>query len=207
MAPMALIFCLTVVSCTTTTDGEPTPVPTSETRTADSTQPSSGNDDLPSHGAPKVQKPLEDTAAFEENPCATLTTVQTQQLNLPSDGEKEEIPYGMGCEWRNIQTHGEVKIGLLSDNDRGLSAVYAADQRGDLSYFVPLPEIEGHPAVANDVEDRRPMGRCIIDVGVTDQLLLDIVVQLSQANVGQKEPCEVAADVAGMALQTMKDGA
>ncbi|MFI7672745.1 DUF3558 domain-containing protein [Actinophytocola sp. NPDC049390] len=208
LVPPVAMLCLIVTGCTTMSRGEPTPAPTTETSAAAPPSTSTGDDgDVPSHGAPKVDEPFEETARYEQDPCSMLTTGQARELNLPTTGEPDEIPYGVGCKWRNTDTRGQVMISLLTDNDRGLSAVYAADQRGDLAYFVPLADIDGHPAVASDVEDRRSTGICIVDVGLTDQLLMGIALNLSQANVGQKDPCEVAADVAGMALQTMKDGA
>jgi hypothetical protein len=42
---------------------------------------------------------------------------------------------------------------------------------------------------------------------VADDMAFESIVQLSQANVGKKDPCEVAVEVAGLALQTMKAGA
>lgn len=202
------LLCLIVTGCTTPSRGEPIPVTTSESSTTASTPTPSGDEDnLPSHGAPKVEVPLDNTSRFERDPCLTLTSSQAQELNLPTAGKPDDIPYGVGCEWRNPDTRGMVSIGFLTGNKRGLSAIYASDQRGEFAYFTPLPDVDGYPAAASDVEDRRPDGRCIIDVGVTDQLIIDIVLQLSQANVGEKDPCEVAVDVAGMALRTIKEGA
>jgi hypothetical protein len=205
--PLIAIVCCTVAGCTTTSVGEPTAAPTSGSSTADSPPSSTGNeDDLPSAGAPKVEDPLE-ISRFEQDPCSTLTTDQIQNLNLPASGEEEEIPYGVGCTWRNSSTRGSASIGIINGTGTGLSGAYAANEEGKYSYFNPLPDIEGYPAVATDTHDRRSSGICIVLVGVTDQVAVQFSVRLSDANVGQKEPCEVAAEVAGMALQTMKDGA
>jgi len=38
-------------------------------------------------------------------------------------------------------------------------------------------------------------------------LAVQISLHLSQANVGKREPCEYATEVAGKALRTMKKGA
>lgn len=204
-AALAVTLCLATGGCTTTSQGEPKPVPTNEASTTEPTSPPTGNnDDLPSNGAPKVEDPL-DTARFEQDPCSTLTTAQTKELNLPADGEKEEIPYGIGCIWRNPTTRASLSIGILTDIEVGLSGFYAADQRGEYSYFIPLPDIENYPAVATDSNDRRSEGVCIVLVGVTDQVAVQFSLHLSQANVHQKDPCNEAADVAEKALQTMKE--
>lgn len=203
-APVAGLLCLVVAGCTTTSQGEPIPATTSEVSAANPTAPS-GEDDLPSHGAPKVDEPL-DTTRFQQDPCSTLAAEQAQdELNLPPNGEPEDIALGNGCKWHNPDTRGMVIIGFLTGNDRGLSGFYDANQRGEYPYFIKLPPIEGFPAIAGDIEDRRPTGRCIVDVGVSDQLAVEVVLQLSQANIGQREPCEVAVEVAGKALRTMKE--
>jgi hypothetical protein len=195
------LLCLIVASCTTTSQGEPISATTSGVSTTN------GENDLPSHGAPKVNNPL-NTARFQQDPCSALTASQAEdELNLPPSGKPEEIALGKGCEWFNPDTRGQVNIGFLTANDRGLSGFYAANQRGEYPYFTKLGNIEGYPAIASDIEDRRPMGECIVVVGVTDQLAVQISLHLSQANVGKKEPCKYATEVAGKALRTMKKGA
>lgn len=202
------LLCLAVTGCTITSQGAATPATTSGSSITNSSSPPSGDeDDLPSHGAPKVEDPL-DTTRYQGDPCSTLTASQAQdELNLPTQGKPEEIALGKGCEWFNPDTRGAVHIGLLTGNHRGLSAVYKANQEGKYPYFEELPAVEGYPAIASDIEDRRPRGICVVDVGVTDELILDVAVFLSQANVGHAEPCEMAAKVAGMAVKTMKAGA
>jgi hypothetical protein len=202
------LLCLTVTGCTTTSRGEAIPAKTSDVSTTNSSSPPSGDeDDLPSNGAPKVEDPL-DTTRYQSDPCSILTASQAQdELNLPPQGEPEVVALGKGCKWYNPDTRGEVQIALLTGNPRGLSAVYRANQEGKYPYFTELPPVEGYPAIASDIEDRRPRGICIVDVGMTDELVLNVALYLSQANVGHAEPCEMAARVAGLAVQTMKSGA
>jgi hypothetical protein len=207
IALLAGLLCLTATGCTTTSPGEATPAPTTEISTADSASTPPDEGDLPAHGAPKVANPL-DTDRFQDDPCALLTASQAQdELNLPPTGKPEGIALGKGCNWFNRDTRGEVTLGLLTGNPNGLSAAYEANQRGDYAYFTELSPIDGYPAIASDVADRRSSGACIVDVGVTDELLLDVALSLSQNNVGTKDPCEVAAQVAGLALRTMKEAA
>jgi hypothetical protein len=208
LAPMVGVLCLAITSCTTTSQGKAMPAATTKVSTSSSSSPTSGGEnDLPSHGAPKVEQPL-DTTRYQQDPCSILTASQSQQdLNLPPGGKPEDIALGKGCEWFNPDTRGQVTIGLLTGNTRGLSSLYDANQRGKYPYFIELPSVEGYPAVASDVADRRPTGACIVVVGVTDQLVLDVALQLSLANVGKVKPCDKAAEVAGMAMQTMKEGA
>jgi hypothetical protein len=199
------LICLAVAGCTTKSGGTPAPASTSEASTAESTTSSEDGDDLPSHGAPKVEDPL-DTTLFQEDPCSTLTAEQAQELTLPTNSGKRESAAGFGCDWSNPDTGGEVSIDFLTRGDTGLSGFYAANEQGKFPYFIPLPAIEGYPAIASDAEDRRSKGICIVNVGVTDQLTFGVALQQSTVNVGTEvDPCDVAARVAGMALQTMKE--
>jgi hypothetical protein len=205
IAPAVGLLCLTVAGCTTISRGDPSSVPTSEVGTTDQSSPSSaGNEDLPSHGAPSVEAPLEDASRFEQDPCSILTAAQAQELTLPVTGKQEDGALGLDCVWRNPDTRGRVTIGFLTSNRRGLSAAYAANERGEYPYFIELSPIEGYPAIASDIVDRRSRGICIVEVGVSDQLAFNVSLQLSQVNVGQQDPCDTAVRVAGMALQTMK---
>jgi hypothetical protein len=204
IAPAIGLLCLVVAGCTTVSEGEPLPAPTNDVSTTDSPPSTSGEDDLPSHGAPKVENPLDDASRFEQDPCSILTAAQAQELDLPATGKQEEGALGLDCEWYNPDTRGQVTISSLTNSQNGLSGFYAANQRGEYPYFLELPPIEGYPAVASDIVDRRPEGTCLVAFGVTDQLAFGIALHLSQVNVGRKEPCETAVLVAGMALQTMK---
>ena len=209
IAPAVGILCLTLAGCVTVSKGDPSPDPKSEVSTTNPSSPSSSGseEDLPSDGAPKVEEPLVDASRFEQDPCSILTAAQAQELDLPAAGEQQDGALGLDCEWFNPDTRGEVTISSLANNRRGLSGFYAANQRGEYAYFTELPPIEGFPAIATDVTDRRPEGRCIVVVGVTDQLAFGVSLQLSQVNVGQQDPCETAVMVTGIALQTMKKGA
>jgi hypothetical protein len=204
---MSLLGLALVSACTTTSEGEPRPV-TTDSATSESTPDTSSNEEeLPFAGAPKVNDPL-DTSRYQQDPCQSLTADQTQPLNLPTTGKiNNQVALGIGCDWRNQETRGEISINFINDDPHGLSAEYKANNEGKWEYFEELPDIEGYPAVVRAGTDDRDLGFCIVVVGVADDLTFDSIVQLSQTNVGQKDPCEVAAQVAGLALQTMKRGA
>jgi uncharacterized protein DUF3558 len=185
-------------ACTTTSQGDPQPATTgaSSTSTTGNTE-----EELPFAGAPKVSDPL-DTSRYEQDPCQALTADRAQSLNLPPTGETmENVALGNGCEWKNPETRGVVNIVFIVDDPRGLSPEYEAKNQD----FKELPEIEGYPAITRDGADE--FGGCTIVVGAADDMAFESIVQLSQANIGKKDPCEVAVQVAGLALQTMKQGA
>jgi hypothetical protein len=161
---------------------------------------------LPSDGAPKVKNPL-DASRFQSSPCQMLTAAQLQGLNLPAQGAPGAGPLGLACEWFNHDTGGYVHAQWADKNPNGLSGDYAAHKAGRFAYFIEYPDIEGFPGLASDLLDRRDKGACIVQVGITDQLEFQVGLQLSLRNVGQKDPCAVAVQAAGMMVTTMKAGA
>jgi hypothetical protein len=196
-----------LTGCTTTIDGQANPEsgdlpnPTSETTTSSD----SGSDELPTDGAPKVDDPI-DTTRFQDDPCLSLTASQVDDLSLGMPGQPFDGPLGKACKWRNEETRGEVQVRFLDEDPTGLSSEYRANDEGKWEYFEELPPIEGHPAVARSGSDTRDLGDCTVVIGASDEIAFELALQLSQVNVGEQDPCEKAAEVAGMAVQTMQQG-
>jgi hypothetical protein len=201
---IAALSAALATACTTTSAG--TPLPGSTSPSSVSPEQPTPNDELPSDGAPKVENPL-DVSRFEQNPCEALTAEDAQGLNLPTTGEPTEVAFGNGCQWRNKQTQGSAGIQFFSSIERGLSAVYAEAKGSDFPYFEPIDDIEGYPAVAFDTKVAKPVASCTVAVGVADQLVFDVVVDLSDANLNKKDPCELAIQVAGMMMNRMQEAA
>lgn len=203
---VALVGVSVLPGCTTTSTGDPAPAGgVSETVQTPSSSVEDEPGELPFAGAPKVENPL-DTTDFQQDPCRALTAAQSRELNVGSSGTPDEGALGNGCKWENTETRGKTIIAFLDDDPRGLSAEYDANEKRKWAYFEELPPIEGHPAVARDLQDDRDKGYCSIVVGVSDEVAFSTFLQLSLANRGNKDPCDVAAQVAGMALRTMKQG-
>lgn len=204
-----LLLAVVAAGCTSTSEGSPQPVPerpTSDTSTTTSSTENGGGgeDDLPVAGAPAVEDPL-DTEQFQQDPCRALTTTQTNALNVGSPGLLRDGGLGKACEFRGRADRGAlVEIASLDENPRGVSAVYEAHDDGKLAFFEPKDPVEGHPAVAYGVLDYRKDGECSVVIGTSDEIAFEIVLHLSAKNVGKKDPCETAAMVAGMVVETMK---
>jgi hypothetical protein len=205
---LAVATVILLAGCTTTTAGQATSVPGSAPETgSDTTTQSSepGSDELPSHGAPKVTDPL-DTTKFQENPCLSLTSEQSDSVfELSPSGEPYESELGKACKWRNDSTRGEVDVVFLDKDPRGLSAEYEVNEDGRWAYFEELT-LEGYPAVARSQVDRRDGGACTIVVGASDEIAFEVPVQLSTANIGNRDACAVAEDVTKEVIKTMKAG-
>lgn len=216
IAALAVLACAAAAAgCTTLSQGHATPTSTSSSSSEEGTTSSAptsdesdieetpGDEELPSHGAPKVQNPL-DVSRFEQDPCLALTQAQAQALNVPYPGEPGELAFGKACSWGiSGMRSGRVSIDFLSEDPTGLSSAYKSNENGEFAFFEPL-EILGFPAVAFDITDGRSSGQCAVGVGTSDTLAFTVNVVLSGVNVGVKDPCEETAKVAEMMLQNMK---
>jgi hypothetical protein len=206
---VSLLGMALVVGCTTTSEGTPNPDPGASSSGSEQHPPSSedpSGGDLPSDGAPNIEDPL-DISQFLADPCLALTAEQTEDLGVPQTGESSEETLGKVCIWRNPETRGLTSIAMIEKYRRGLSAAYLANEQGKYAYFEPLAPIEGYPAVAYDSSDERDLGICAVGVGVANDLMFELSLQLSTDNIAKKkDPCETAVVVAGMVLRTMKEG-
>jgi hypothetical protein len=190
-----------LAACTTTAEGNPIPDQVNSTDAPTSEAPV--ENELPSDGAPKVENPI-DATHFEQNPCDALTPEQANGLNVAPDGTRSDTSFGPGCAWRNAETGGNFHFGILTETKRGLSDTYRSNKDGKFTYFEPVADLEGFPAVAFDTDEKNPTIQCSVVVGLTDQLTIQTLTQLSRANVGQADPCEVAIMATGEAMKTIK---
>lgn len=200
----ALICLATTVGCTSTSAGEPAPADPPPSRATGPAATEPAEDDLPADGAPKVAHPL-DTTRYQQNPCQALDSEQAGEFAVKEKGTVEEGELGLTCEWRSIHDElGAITISSLDGNRNGLTGAYRAEKAGKYELFEELPEIEGHPAVVYGQPTDRETGNCAVLVGTTDELAFEFAVQLSLANVGSVDPCDMAVRVAGVALRNMK---
>lgn len=196
-----------LAACTAPAAGNPVPDQVNSTEAPTSETPSTGenpsDDELPSDGAPKVENPI-DVRHFEQNPCDALTPQQANKLNVEATGTRADTSFGNGCMWRNTETGGSAIISFLSKAKRGLSDTYRSHENGEFEYFEPIDDLEGFPAAAWDTDSATPVNQCSVTVGITDQLSMQTLTELSRDNVGQKDPCEVGVTVTGEFLTTIK---
>lgn len=195
-AALVLSACA-LAGCSTTAPG--TPVPTRDTPTATG-EPTTEPPTTEPGGStvPPVTDPL-DTAAFQADPCTSLTDAQAAALGVESPGAPRPGPAGKSCFWQNSAGGS---IGVLWSGT-GLAAVYESEERGDTAYFEPR-RVGGQPAVAAEPSDDRDSGACSVHVGTSDEAMFTLALQQSRDKVGDRDPCDVAADVAGQVLTTIK---
>ncbi|MGB3437578.1 MAG: DUF3558 domain-containing protein [Actinophytocola sp.] len=207
LALSAIVACLLVAAgCTSTSEGTPRSVPDEVPTESSEVPPSttgSGEVELPYAGAPEVVDPL-DTTRFQEDPCQSLTATQADNLNVRFPGELHDGGLGNACEFKGLSdARALVDVRFLDKYPRGLSAIYQAEKDGKWEFFYALDPVDSFPAVAFGV-GQRATGGCSVAVGTSNEIIVEIVLRLSADKVGKKEPCETAALVAGMVVETMK---
>lgn len=91
-------------------------------------------------------------------------------------------------------------------NKSGLTAIY--EQRETMfPLFIPMDPIDGYPTVAYGLVDQRESnGKCAIALGTSNQDVVDVSIALSETNIGKKDPCAAAYQVAATVLNNLRAG-
>jgi hypothetical protein len=190
---------LLLSACTTTTGGSASP----SNPTADQSPVPPSATGLPGPGVPKVEDPI-DITRFKQNPCNALTSDQIAELLGPGVTPKTDLkaPAGPSCSANPPQvTQASVLVIFSNVSDRGLTGVYEARYR----FFLPLAAVDGYPVVAYGLaDDRASRGRCQIAIGTSDTQTVDIGIGQSEENIGKKDPCESARNVASYVLGNIR---
>ncbi|WP_244162510.1 DUF3558 domain-containing protein [Amycolatopsis regifaucium] len=202
---MLLVFVTTLVlsACSPTTNG--TATPTGKESAPSPTSPETGAQ-LPGPGVPNVDIPI-DLARFKQAPCSGLTDAQAQELVGPTVESKARPngDAGPGCGWSPpAAARPLVYVVFGGQTNRGLTAVYEA--KGKAYKFVePLASVDDYPLVAFGAEDERATkGHCLVAVGTSNSEVISIGLEQSEANIGKKDPCDTAREVAIRVLATVR---
>lgn len=201
-ALVAAVCAVALAACTET--GTPTPTngqsdPTS-TDGAPTTTTAPGGDD---HGAPKVENPLEAETQLAE-PCKALTAQQQAALGIDDARPADKADFetlGPYCSW-NDDKSGRVTylVGFLTPNENGMADIYRGEKQNEWEYFEPTT-VDGYPAVFADSRDRRDRGVCNLFVGIQETLVFNTQIEFA----GDKA-CDMAQEVAGEVIKTLKSG-
>ncbi|MGW4057324.1 DUF3558 domain-containing protein [Amycolatopsis sp. NPDC004747] len=193
---------LLLAACTTSTPGNPLP----SSSTTGQPSPSNAGDGVPGPGVPKVNTPI-DTTYFKQAPCDTLTAVQINELLGPDVTPKPDLngPGGPGCSWSTPQV-SQAGVSVIYNNvDKvGLTAIY--EKKGTtFPFFLPMDPIEGYPLVAYGMlDERETRGRCAVALATSDHDIIDVSIAQSEDNIGKKDPCTAAHNVAAKVLGNLR---
>lgn len=159
---------------------------------------------LPSHGAPTVANPINDTTRVEKDPCSAVPTAEIEAIGGKVKRTRvDDLTMGNACVWVFQEAPNTVSAGLVTGNKDGLSALYAQKASGGLTTFKPVDPVNGHPAVifANGGEGE---GNCTLAVGVRDDLVYTVIPRLTDHHPSYSDPCGMAAKVAATAIKNLK---
>ena len=186
-----------VAGCSTAVGGSPTPV------TSSAASPSAAG----SPDVPKVAHPL-NTAKFEADPCAALTSAQAQQLGITAQPNADtQDKLGPRCTWNGAdEPAGHTVTGALLTAGSSLAKIYNLQKAGMLPYFQPV-DVAGYPGVLNDNRTAQPKGRCALAVGIRDDLVYSVRVDVESKAPDYADPCPLAQKMGELAISTMKAGA
>jgi hypothetical protein len=192
---------LLATACTATQNGTATPSSTNPVMSSTG-EPAA---QLPGPGVPDVADPI-DTTQFQQKPCTTLTDAQiTELLGRDTEQKLEDVGnFGVGCSWHpRTVTQAAVSVIYATRNRSGLTAIY--QQKGTtFPLFLPMEPIDGYPTVAYGQADLRSKGNCAIALATSNEDIVDVSVTLSEGNVGKKDACTAAHEVAATVLNNLR---
>ena len=183
------------------TGGTPTPAPSSTAGSGSSGAPTSSVPTLPFAGAPKVPNPLP-ASVLSGDPCRDALTPDqvAQALGKQVDGESHALQgIGQVCNWVNRDTTGQVTVTYYTEPHDGLSGDYQ-NVKPQEPAWKELPAIGGFPAVVS----AKHASSCQVSVGLADDLSISVAVALGSSKRGNADPCDVAPQVAALAVSTLK---
>ncbi|MEV6912132.1 DUF3558 domain-containing protein [Amycolatopsis sp. NPDC051071] len=162
---------------------------------------------LPYADAPRVGNPMPATV-IQRDPCEVLTPAQISSLfqRQPEVQPAQDTGIARDCRWADISRGSSIGIQMLYAARDGLSQFYANKQRYKL--WEPLEPVQGYPVVAYGGNDtRQTLGDCAVLVGVADNAVFEVDVNVVDSKVGTVDPCTDARMVADLAVTTLKSGA
>jgi hypothetical protein len=195
---MALPLVILVAGCSSGVSGHASPS-TSEAASSSTTT----ND----ANVPKVAQPI-DTARYEKEPCAALTTTQLSQLGIETQPKPDlQNKLGPSCEWNAFDDAGMTIGATLLTVGSSLAKVYQQHDQGKWPFFEPVADVSGYPGVLLDSLDAQPKGKCQLVVAVRDNLVYSVQGDIDREAKDYGNPCPVVQKATEMAVSTMKAGA
>ncbi|MFE3780313.1 DUF3558 domain-containing protein [Amycolatopsis sp. NPDC059090] len=166
---------------------------------------SSAGKALPYAGAPKVENPLP-ASVLAGHPCDSAFAPGQVGHILGKELQGRHADngsLGAQCHWVNSGSGAALTVLYVTEASDGLSALYA-NSKPQSTVWRPLPAVRGLPAVAHSAYG--PKGDksfCQVSIGINDQHDVDVSVTLSSAKVGEVDPCDVTAQIAGMVVTNL----
>ncbi|MEU3273767.1 DUF3558 domain-containing protein [Saccharomonospora sp. NPDC006951] len=158
--------------------------------------------ELPSYGAPKVDRPL-DISQFLKAPCDSLARETAEEfLGTAQPVQNSDTGAGPSCNWYTSTSNASMHVTFVQLDNMGLTSLYR--NMAGYEFFEEIDSSADYPTVAYGVNDNRDHGECTVRVGTSDQESTDVTVFLSDDRVGRLDPCEAAHEVATAVIGNIK---
>ncbi|WP_410597660.1 DUF3558 domain-containing protein [Amycolatopsis sp. lyj-23] len=191
---------LLLAGCSPEKTGTATPAPSGS-----ASSPSASSDP----DVPKVTAPL-DVSKYASKPCDIVpgSVLSSLRFTDPGHTQLQDDGFGAagpGCGWKIAGEGVSMQVIIGTGNrDRGaggLAGLYGAHESGQLPFLEPAPAVDGYPAIYLDKRDRRPIGNCVMDVGVADDIAINVY---AGGYDGKDDSCAAAQKVASAIITTLK---
>ncbi|MFI6301311.1 DUF3558 domain-containing protein [Amycolatopsis thailandensis] len=192
---------LALCACSPSTNGTPQP-----SSGGANPNPSSTAGQVTTTDVPKVSTPI-DLTQVKQTPCNALTEKQAAEILGPTvEAKPRDGAAGPACTWSvPSTTRPLVSVVFGRSPDGGTGSVYQA--KGVTYELVePLAPVDGYPLTAYGRKDERSTGKCAVALGTSDTETVGIALEQSEANIGKKDPCDVAREAAIRVLATIRGG-
>jgi hypothetical protein len=148
------------------------------------------------------------SAVLSGSACAAVTPAQVKvNIGTTVEGKPDHLPgIGQKCTWVNSQTGGQFSVVYATEPGDGLTGDYA-NTRPRMAVWKELPPIQGLPAVAYSDNGKPNPNFCVVAIGITDNLSVDVALTLSDQKACHTDACTVVPLTANDVVTTLKQKA
>lgn len=191
---------MAVTGCTTTEAGVATPG-----TITDSTSTSTSE---PTPEVPRVNDPL-DASRYIVDPCAVLTQAQLASYGVSRNGKPDTTSAsaeysGPSCLWFGQEVDTTIGVIWQTTNTNGLSDTYSLQEDFATWEHFEATEVDGYPAVFNNLDGDAEFGNCGLVTGVSDTLTFYVLLQ-GHSKIDGEASCNRVMQVATAVIQKLKE--
>jgi hypothetical protein len=192
---------MAMTGCTATEAGVATPGTIASTTSATSAA-------APTPDVPRVSDPL-DASRYIADPCAVLTQAQLASHGVSRTGRPDTTSTsaeyaGPKCSWFGQEADIVLSVIWQTTNKNGLADTYFLQEDYDSWDHFEATEVDGYPAVFNNLSGDAEHGTCGLVTGVSDTLTFYVLIQ-GQSTISGEESCSRVMQVATAVIQMLKE--
>lgn len=192
---------MAMTSCTATEAGVATPgTITGSTSTTSTSE--------PTPDVPRVSDPL-DASRYIADPCAVLTQAQLTSYGVSRTGRPDTTSAsaehsGPSCLWFGQEVDNAIAVTWQTGNKNGLADTYSLQEDFATWEYFEATEVDGYPAVFNNLAGDAEHGNCGLVVGISDTLTFYVLLQ-GHGKITGEASCNRVMQVATAVIQMLKE--